>query len=212
MDREPDDQPQDGSGFDWTQARWSPLYPPIEILAEMGRVAVAAARVDRQLALALLAIKHPDEFDELLKRNSSMLLKELRRRTEELFEGQLLSWALANINEVQKRIEARHAVAHSIWTPADRSEFVSVQLLAEIGGQDELDRLLAERGSMAEWKTHHPKANGPGLQSMHELEKARVDLEDAATWLEGLRFTLASALFAGKPPGARNVLDPDSFN
>jgi hypothetical protein len=132
MDEDLDDRSESGSRFDWTQVRWSPLYPPTEILAEMGRVSVAAARVDRQLALALLAIKHPEDFDELLKKNSSVLLKALNRRTEELFEGQLLSWALGNIEEVRKRIEARHAVAHSIWTPADRSESVSAELLEKL--------------------------------------------------------------------------------
>jgi hypothetical protein len=198
--------------FDWRRARWTPLYPAPEILAEMGCVTIAAARVDRQLALVLLAIKHSNDFENLLKQNSSELYKILKRRLVELFEGELLERATMILEEVHKRIEVRHQVSHSIWNPDDRSDRFSVELLAGIHSQEEVDRLLSERGASAEWETFHPKTGGPGPQTLNDLKKARADLEDAAQWLEGLRFTLASALFAGKPTGARQVLDPRSFD
>jgi hypothetical protein len=122
-----------------------------------------------------------------------------------------LKWALANLAEVRRRIEVRHAMAHSIWSPADRSEFVRIEVLAGLGSQEELDALLFQRGADADWQTLHPKTNAPGPQTMDELQTARRDLETAADWLESLRFTLASALFAGSPPGARRILDPRSF-
>jgi hypothetical protein len=159
----------------------------------------------------LVAIKYPEGFDTLLRKNSGELCRLLRGRLQELFQDDLLDWAEANLAEVEKRLGARHAVAHSIWTAADRSEMVSVQLLASLRSQQELDKLLRERGAAAEWETLHPKAGGPGPQTAEDLEKVRVGLEDAATWLEGARFRLASALFAGSPPGARQVLDPRDF-
>ncbi len=198
--------------FDWRRARWTPLYPAPEILAEMGRVTIAAARVDRQLALVLLAIKYSKDFEGLLKKNSSDLYKILEHRLVELFEGSLFEWTTTNLQEVLKRIEVRHQVSHSIWNPADHSDRFSVELLAGIRSQEEVDNLLFERGVSAEWETLHPKTGGPGPQTLNDLKKARVDLEDAARWLEGLRFTLASALFAGEPTGARQVLDPRSFD
>ncbi|WP_433128586.1 hypothetical protein ACQPWW_02180 [Micromonospora sp. CA-240977] len=212
MSHGPEDEEDDAGRFDWMKARWGALYPPSEIVAEMGRVTIAAARVDRQLALALLALKHPEGFETLLRKESSKLYKGLERRVTELFGGPLLEWTLANLEEVKARIEARHAVAHSIWSVADRSESISVQLLANLRSQEELDQLLAERGELAEWKTLHPRKNAPGPQTLEELQKIRIGLEDVADWLEQLRFTLASALFAGKPEGARKVLDPRSFD
>ena len=131
--------------FDWRNARWAPLYPPIEIVAEIGRITVAAARVDRQLALVLLAIKYSDNLDDLLKKNSSDLHKILKSKIAELFEGQLLAWATENLDLVRAHIEARHAIAHSIWTPGDRSEFFSADIVAGIRNQEQIDKLLAER-------------------------------------------------------------------
>ena len=49
-----------GEGFDLRQARLPDFYPTDDVLAEMGRVAIAAARVDSQLALLLLAVKYPE--------------------------------------------------------------------------------------------------------------------------------------------------------
>jgi hypothetical protein len=43
---------------------------------------------------------------------------------------------------------------------------------------------------------------------MTSLRKIRIELEEAQEWLTSLRFTLASALFVGKPPGAREVKNP----
>jgi len=49
-----------GEGFDLRQARLPDFYPADDVLAEMGRVAIAATRVDSQLALLLLAVKYPE--------------------------------------------------------------------------------------------------------------------------------------------------------
>jgi hypothetical protein len=49
-----------GEGFDLRQARLPDFCPADDVLAEMGRVAIAATRVDSQLALLLLAVKYPE--------------------------------------------------------------------------------------------------------------------------------------------------------
>jgi hypothetical protein len=205
------DLPQEEPQFDWMNAEWAPLYPELEIVAEVGRITVAAARVDRQLCLLLHALKYDEELGSLLRRQSSELCRLLLRRLRELFEGDLLLWAEKNLAETGRRLEARHAVAHSIWTAADRSELLCVELLNNLRGQADLDKLLLECGAAAQWKTIHPKTGGPGPQTGEELAKARRSLEEAETWLEGARFTLASALFAGKPAGARQVLNSQDF-
>jgi hypothetical protein len=200
------------NGFDWRWVHWTNLYPPPEILAEMGRVTIAAARLDFQLALVLLAIKHSKHFETLFKKNSGELYKALKLRLAKLFESRLLEWSTENLEEVRRRIEIRHVVTHSIWTLDDLRDLIGVERLVGIRSQEELDSLLAERGVSANWKALHPKTGVHGPQTLNDLEKARKDLEEAAEWLKRVRFTLASALFAGKPPGARQVLDPRSFD
>ncbi len=54
----------------------------------------------------------------------------------------------------------------------------------------------------------HPKTHGAGPQSLTELRPIRADLERAQEDLQSLRFKLASALFSGMPPGAKQVLEP----
>ena len=56
-------------GFDLRGARLPDFYPADDVLVEIGRVAIAATRVDNQLALVLYAVKYPEpETPESLER------------------------------------------------------------------------------------------------------------------------------------------------
>ena len=59
------------------------------------------------------------------------------------------------------------------------------------------------------WRAVHPRTGGFGPASLAELRVIRRDLEHANDSLTDLRFRLASALYAGQPLGARQVVDPD---
>lgn len=206
------EQSPDEDNFDWRRVRWPSLYPSPETLAEIGRVTIAAARLDRQVAMVLLALKYRSSFADLLKQNSMELRKALKSEVERRFEGDLLQSVGKGLEEVRRRIELRHTVVHSIWTPGDSSDRISVELLRKLRNQEEVDKLLLERGASADWTAIHPKTGSPSPQTLEQLEQVRSDLEDAANWLDRLRFTLASALFAGTPSGAREVLDPRSLD
>lgn len=197
-----------GDSFSWSEARIEHMYPPADILAEIGRVAVAAARIDQELALVLLAIKIPEQFEALLKLNSTQLRKKLWQKSDEYFKDELLDHTHAVLELVRKRLDNRHLVMHSIWAPEDRQTFLSAETLQSVESQDDLDRIIQERGASAAWRTFSPRLEGPGPQTVNELRTVRWELEDARDWLTNLRFRLASALFAGKPPGARQVLNP----
>jgi hypothetical protein len=194
--------------FEWSEARIDHMYPSAEILAEIGRVAIAATRVDQEVALVLLALKFPERFEMLLKLNSSQLRKKLQHRTHEFFENELLEHTEGVLNLVQDRLENRHLVMHSIWTPEDRETFLSAEALETVQSQEDLDKLIRERGAAAKWRAFSPRGDGPGPETVEELTTIRRELEDAQDWLMNLRFRLASALFAGKPAGARKVLNP----
>jgi hypothetical protein len=200
-----------GEGFDLRQARLPDFYPPDDVLAEMGRVAIAATRVDSQLALLLLAVKYPEpenpeSLDVLRTWPTSRLAQQARSVLKRRFEGHMLEVALAAVDCAVERQEKRHAVLHNLWTPEPRDTSFKVNILMGLVSQAELDDLVRERGRAARYTTLHPRGGGPGPQEIAELDQIRVDLEDSKNTLEQLRFVLASALFAGSPAGAKEVL------
>ena len=177
----------------------------------MGRVAIAATRVDSQLALLLLAVKYPEpenpeSLDVLRTWPTSRLAQQARNVLKRRFEGHMLDVALAAVDCAVERQEKRHAVLHNLWTPEPRDTSFKVNILMGLGSQAELDDLVRERGRAARYTTLHPRGGSPGPQEIAELDQIRADLEDSKNTLEQLRFVLASALFAGSPAGAKEIL------
>jgi hypothetical protein len=64
------------AGFNLGTARLSDLYSADDVLAEIGRVTMAAAR---KLALIMMAVKYNEPFDVLPTSQSGRLCKEIRR-------------------------------------------------------------------------------------------------------------------------------------
>jgi hypothetical protein len=206
-----DSDAEHSEGFDLSQAALPDFYPADDVLAEMGRVAIAATRVDSQLVLLLLAVKYPEpenpeSLDVLRRWSTSRLAEQARRVFKRLFEGHLLDAALAAVNCAAERQDQRHGVLHSLWTPEPADTSFTVGVLAGLSSQDELDELVRARGQAAKYTTLHPRGGGPGPQEMAELNRIRSQLEDSKNTLEKLRFVLASALFAGSPAGAKKIL------
>jgi hypothetical protein len=84
-----------GEGFGLRQARLPDFSPAGDVLAEMGRVAIAAARVDGQLALLLLAVKYPgagnpESLDVFRRWPAGRLAEQAQRVLRRRFEGHLL--------------------------------------------------------------------------------------------------------------------------
>jgi hypothetical protein len=194
------------AGFDLRTARLGDFYPSDEVLAEIGRVTIAAGRVDLQLALILVAIKYAEPLDILLTWSSSRLHKQVRKELERLFEEDLLELAVAAVDAAAIQLDKRHVVVHSLWEANPRDTSFKVDILAGLTSQDELDALVRERGRGARYRTRHPRGGGSGPQEVAELAQIRTDLEASKYALDRLRFVLASALFAGSPSGARKVL------
>ncbi len=206
-----DGDTEHGERFELRHARLPDFYPADDVLAEMGRVAIAATRVDSQLALLLLAVKYPDpenpeSLDVFRTWSTSRLAQRARDVLERRFEGHLLDVALAAVNCAVERQEKRHAVLHNLWTPESGDTSFKVDVLMGLRSQAELDDLVRERGRAARYTTLHPRGGGPGPHEIAELDQIRADLEDSKNTLDQLRFVLASALFAGSPAGAKEIL------
>jgi hypothetical protein len=183
-------------------------YPPAEMSAEIGRITIAAARVDREMALNLVAIRHSARFEELLTWSSSDLYRAMKKRLEELFESNLLESALQDLDAARTALNYRNSVAHTIWSLRGAAAAISISDLAAAESEEAMDQLLRRDVDSPAWETLHPKTHGAGPQSLKELRPIRADLERAQEGLQSLRFKLASALFSGMPPGAKQVLEP----
>jgi hypothetical protein len=114
--------------------------------------------------------------------------------------------ALAAVNCAAERQDQRHVAWHSLGTPEPPGTLFKVGILAGLASQHELGELVQARGRAAKYTTLHPRGGGPGPQEIAGLDQIRADLEDSKNTLEQLRFVLASALFAGSPAGAKEVL------
>lgn len=106
--------------FDLSHVALGPDYPATEISAEIGRVAIAAARVDQEYALLLQALHAGNraewDFADLRKLSSGDLRARSLRRVKEFFEGQVLKDACTVVQDAYTALERRHAVMHTVWT------------------------------------------------------------------------------------------------
>jgi hypothetical protein len=109
----------------------------------MGRVAIAATRVDSQLALLLLVVKYPEpenpeSLDVLRRWSTGRLVEQAQRVLKRRFEGHLLDAALAAVNCAAERQDQRHVVLHSLWTPEPPDTLFKVGILGPTGAKEVL--------------------------------------------------------------------------
>jgi hypothetical protein len=194
-----------------------PDYPATAISAEIGRVAIAAARVDQGFALLLSGLhagaRADWDFENLRRRSSTWLRDKSVSRLEELFEGELLQSAQAVVQAAYTALDHRQVAMHTVWTLTGQDAITPVShLVAALESPDPDAALAALAGRDVEsqdWHAVHPRTGGPGPATVADLRVIRRDLEQANGSLTELRFRLASALYAGEPLGACQVVDPD---
>jgi len=92
--------------FELSGLALGPDYPANAISAELGRVAIAAARVEQEYALLLSGLHAGDradwDFKDLRRRSSAWLCDKSVDRVKELFEGQLLDHAHAVVQSARR--------------------------------------------------------------------------------------------------------------
>jgi len=151
---------------------------------------------------------------DLRRRSSAWLRDKSVDRVKELFEGQLLEHAHAVVQTADAALDHRHVAMHSVWTLTGPDAIApAVEVISALESSDPDAALAALVGCDVDsegWSSVHPRTGGPGPASVAELRGIRRELEQAKESLTELRFRLASALYAGKPLGARQVVHPDT--
>jgi hypothetical protein len=148
--------------FDWLTAPMEQMYPSVDVLAEIGRVAIAAAprRPGTGLGASRAEVSHSvrrtDQAEQLSPHEA------VEGPDRRILPGQDAGNSLKGLAIVRERLEARHSVMHSIWTLEDRQRLFEAGALQSLQSQEELDELVRECGASAKWRTLHPKENAPG--------------------------------------------------
>ncbi len=154
----------------FTHLALGPHYPPADISAEVGRVAIAAARVD-EMFVRLLEVMHCGPVQDrnfLLKRNSSRLRDDCKQQINSLFQGDIRRAAVAAVDSAYASLERRHEVMHTIWTLSGRDGMTTVSEMvaaAESADPESALQSLSTRDiDTTAWRTVHPKSGAPARQ------------------------------------------------
>ncbi len=190
-----------------TSVALGPDYPATAVSAEIGRMAIAAARVDEEYALLLSALhagRRTDWDFEKLRRGSSRWLRDTSLdRVEELFEEELLEHARDTVQAAYMALDHRHVAMHSVWTLTGPDAMTPVpDLVAALESPDPDATLAALVGRDLDsegWQTMHPRTGAAGPGSLAELRRIRGELEHAGTASQGCA-SVSEALSTSESP------------
>lgn len=133
------------------------------------------------------------------------------------FRGNVASvtgWTSTPMGRLRDHGSGPLAVMHTVWTLTGPDAMIPVpDLVAALENSDPDAALSALTGRDVEsegWRAAHLRSTGLWPASLVELRSIRRELEVVQSRLEILRFKLASALYCGRPAGARRVLNPEN--
>jgi hypothetical protein len=183
------------------------VYPSEELLQEVGRVAIAGARLEIRLGRLWW---HLDKggTDELKARRAavSAQIKEVRGLAATRLEGPLREAVESALTEASNAADMRNNAIHQDWVLRGPAATRPVAELPELGDQADLDRYLEqwdrEATNSPDWLRQPARGlNLAPAQTIDDLQKIERRLAAAADRIEALTFAVASARETGHPEG-----------
>ena len=197
-------------GTSWCKG--GPLYPEEVILMEVGRVAIAAGRLDAALG-ALWWHLAPDVVDENEARAApaGVARKKVRGLASDRLDAASSKALLSFVDEVEAAQEQRNDVLHARWLlrggDAMRpvGEFLSLSPSGRVAYLEEWER---EAKVSSDWRRQPSQSldlvEPHGLDELKHLERRLSRAEDVAVqW----HFRIASMRETGSPDGWRGPLE-----
>lgn len=184
------------------------MYPGADVLEEVGRVTIAGARLDLQLAYICWHLDpHGEPFSDLRPMAGAKLSQRARRQAAEKLEGALLAEVVTALDDADVLRRERNEVIHQEWVLRGSDAMVSAEEVLEMT-EEELQTFMADferRGTPSlDWL--RLPARSTDLGPAHLVDDLR-DLERRLGGLLGrlvhLVFKVASARETGSPPGYR---------
>jgi hypothetical protein len=182
------------------------VYPDEEVLMEVGRISIAAGRLDAALG-ALWWELGPDLVDETNARraHAGQARDKIRRLARERLEVAHRDALLAFIDAVQSAQEARNEVLHASWLLRGPDATRPVAEFLQLDPACRPDYLTEwEREAVASdgWlRQPHDSTDLVDPHHLDELKEVERQLAAAEAVAVHWRFRIASMREAGRPPG-----------
>lgn len=146
-------------------------YPPQDVLAEIGRVAVASARLDQGLG-ALWHELDPDKVPAEIALDQPISVAAIKKAAEKRLDLKRAAWVVAVVDECDVLRQRRNKVIHQM-----------LRLDLDIGEPE--TALTDPRASIesTNWVRFHKLDKGTALQPLEELIEIETGLRERTTAL-----------------------------
>jgi hypothetical protein len=183
------------------------VYPAQELLQEVGRVAIAGARLEVQMGRLWWQLDK-GSVDEIAARKSSISrqVDNVRKLAEVQLSGYLQAGVQQAAAEAESASDLRNNVVHQDWVLRGPDAMRPATELASLNSQDDLDVYLGEWDREArtspDWLRMPARSLDlvPG-QTVEQLKSVERRLAAAADRVAALVFAVASARETGHPTG-----------
>jgi hypothetical protein len=182
------------------------LYPGEAVLAEVGRVAIASARLDIWTGL-LWHHMHPATREaEARRESSSKQVRAIRLLADERFVlSPLRTRVLHTADAVEAAQERRHEVIHQDWTLRTLERILAWNRLVEQYGdawaehRDEIERFALDSPNWQRYPARSLEVDE--AQTLTELQAVERQLFRVMEQVQGTTAAVASARTTGQPAG-----------
>jgi hypothetical protein len=182
------------------------LYPGEAVLAEVGRVAIASARLDIWTGLLWHHIHPAIGEAEARRESSSKQVRAIRLLADERFVlSPLRTRVLHTADAVEAAQERRHEVIHQDWTLRTLERIVAWNRLVEQYGdawaehRDEIERFALDSPNWQRYPARSLEVDE--AQTLTELQAVERQLFRVMEQVQGTTAAVASARTTGQPAG-----------
>jgi hypothetical protein len=170
------------------------VYPPQDILEEVGRITIAGARLDRELGLLW---SHLDREKDPVKARQYPDASKISKLAEERLTGALWEAVASVLRDEGIVRHHRNAVVHQDWILRGRDAMHPVAEISKVEEEDMpayADAWAREAMPSDDWlMVPHSSLDLLPAQQLEELEQVERELRAVTDRLQELVFKVASA-------------------
>ncbi|MBT0773160.1 hypothetical protein KIH74_29725 [Kineosporia sp. J2-2] len=183
----------------------SPVYPGSKVLEEIGRIAVAASRLDAAMGRLWSHLDRSLDPSNCQRASASVQAKEVRKAAEVRLVGTMRDEVLGAADKARSASGRRNALMHQEWLIRGDHVMRPVSDLRRIPAEEMesyLEDWAREARDAERWQIADGRSQAIGTaQTLGELTAVEKDLRDATDHITRLTFAVASSRETGSPPG-----------
>jgi hypothetical protein len=181
------------------------VYPGAKVLEEIGRIAIAASRLDAAMGRLWAHLDRSLNESDCQRKPASAQVKGVRIAAEAQLLGNLKREVLDAVDAARTVSERRNALMHQEWLIRGNHVMRPVSELASVPAEileDYFEDWAREARDADRWQVADGRSQAiETAQTLAELTAIEKDLRGAADRVTGLTFVVASSRETGSPPG-----------